>query len=144
MDAENAIREASEIAVLINDGRMVLIGERYGEAKQQEAYQFCFEMLPIWTKQVAKFKKEIPWRKLTGTTRKKEKQAAMDVKRPSRATRTPKKTWACLSQAPAKRGACTSLPAALLPVDANHVAAVPSRTPAITRLLVSVPWSLIG
>jgi hypothetical protein len=31
MDAENAIREASEIAVLINDGRMVLIGERYGE-----------------------------------------------------------------------------------------------------------------
>jgi hypothetical protein len=32
MDAENAIREASEmLAVLINDGRMVLIGERYGE-----------------------------------------------------------------------------------------------------------------
>ena len=26
MDAENAIREASEITVLINDGRMVLIG----------------------------------------------------------------------------------------------------------------------
>ena len=79
MDAENAIREASEIAVLINDGRMVLIGERYGEAKQQEAYQFCFEMLPIWTKQVAKFKKEIPWRKFTGNYAKikKEKLAAL-------------------------------------------------------------------
>ena len=79
MDAEKAIREASEIAVLINDGRMVLIGERYGEAKQQEAYQFCFEMLPIWTKQVAKFKKVIPWRKLTGNYAKikKEKLAVM-------------------------------------------------------------------
>jgi hypothetical protein len=35
MDAKEAIREASEIAVLINDGRMELIGERHGEAKQQ-------------------------------------------------------------------------------------------------------------
>jgi hypothetical protein len=45
MDAKDAIREASEISVLINDGRMELIGERYGEAKQQEAYQFIVEML---------------------------------------------------------------------------------------------------
>jgi hypothetical protein len=58
VDAEKAIREASEIAVLINDGRMGLIGERYGEAKQQGAYQFIFEMLPIWDKKVARFKKE--------------------------------------------------------------------------------------
>jgi hypothetical protein len=67
MDAEKAIREASEIAVLINDGRMGLIGERYGEAKQHGAYQFILEMLPIWEQKVAKFKKEIPWRKLRGT-----------------------------------------------------------------------------
>jgi hypothetical protein len=34
----------------------------------------------------------------------------------------PKKTRACLSQAPTKRGVCASLPAALLlPVDATHV-----------------------
>jgi hypothetical protein len=58
MDAEKAIREASEIAVLINDGRMLLIGERYGEAKQQGAYQFIFEMLPIWDKIVAGCKKK--------------------------------------------------------------------------------------
>jgi hypothetical protein len=30
----------------------------------------------------------------------------------------PKKTRACLSQAPTKRGVCASLPAAILPVDA--------------------------
>jgi hypothetical protein len=38
MDAEEAIREAKDTRVLINDGRMELISERYGEAKQQEAY----------------------------------------------------------------------------------------------------------
>jgi hypothetical protein len=45
----------------------------------------------------------------------------------------PQRPRACLSQAPAKHGVCASLPhvlpAALLPVDATHVAAVPS-TPA--------------
>jgi hypothetical protein len=41
-------------------------------------------------------------------------------------TKTPR---ACLSQAPTKRGVCASLSAALLPVDATHVAAVLS-TPA--------------
>jgi hypothetical protein len=44
--------------------------------------------------------------------------------RPSSAA-PPKKTRACLSQAPTKRGVCASLPAALLPVDTTHVAAVP-------------------
>jgi hypothetical protein len=38
MDAKEAVREAREIAVLINDGRIALIGERYGEAKRQAAY----------------------------------------------------------------------------------------------------------
>ena len=37
-----------------------------------------------------------------------------------------------LSQAPTKRGVCASLPAALLPVDATHVAAVPSTPAAIS------------
>jgi hypothetical protein len=45
----------------------------------------------------------------------------------------PKKTRACLSQAPTKRGVCASLPAALLPVDATHVAAVPSHTSCYLR-----------
>ena len=44
----------------------------------------------------------------------------------------PKKPRACLSQAPTKRGVCASLPAALLPVDATHVAAVPSTPAAIS------------
>jgi hypothetical protein len=47
MDAEEAIREAKDTRVLINDGRMELIGERYGEAKQQEAYQFIVEMRDV-------------------------------------------------------------------------------------------------
>jgi hypothetical protein len=47
----------------------------------------------------------------------------------------PKKTRACLSQAPAKRGVCASVPAALLPVDATHVAAVPSTPAAISKKL---------
>jgi hypothetical protein len=34
----------------------------------------------------------------------------------------PQKPRACLSQAPTKRGVCASLPAALLPVGATHVA----------------------
>jgi hypothetical protein len=46
--------------------------------------------------------------------------------RPSSAAPPPQKnTQACLSQAPTKRGVCASLPAALLPVNATHVAAVP-------------------
>ena len=44
----------------------------------------------------------------------------------------PKKPRACLSQAPTKRGVCASLPAALLPVDATHVATVPSTPAAIS------------
>jgi hypothetical protein len=45
----------------------------------------------------------------------------------------PKKTRACLSQgAPTKRGVCASPPAALLPVDATPVAAVPSTPAAIS------------
>jgi hypothetical protein len=44
----------------------------------------------------------------------------------------PIKPRACLSQAPAKRGVCASLPAALLPVDATHVATVPSTPAAIS------------
>jgi hypothetical protein len=54
--------------------------------------------------------------------------------RPSSAARPPKKhARACLSQAPTKRGVCTSVPAAaLLPVDATHVAAVPSTPAAIS------------
>jgi hypothetical protein len=43
----------------------------------------------------------------------------------------PKTPRACLSQAPTKRGVCASPPAALLPVDATHVAAVPSIPAAI-------------
>jgi hypothetical protein len=42
----------------------------------------------------------------------------------------PKEPRACLSQAPAKRGVCAFVPAALLPVDATHVAAV-RITPAV-------------
>jgi hypothetical protein len=42
----------------------------------------------------------------------------------------PQKPRACLSQAPTKRGVCTSLPAALLPVDATHVATLVPSTPA--------------
>jgi hypothetical protein len=49
--------------------------------------------------------------------------------KPSSAAHPPPKKRTCLSQAPAKRGVCPSLPAALLPVDATHVAAVPG-TPA--------------
>jgi hypothetical protein len=41
----------------------------------------------------------------------------------------PQKPRACFSQAPTKRGVCASLPAALLPVDATHVATVPSTPP---------------
>jgi hypothetical protein len=52
--------------------------------------------------------------------------------RPSSAARPPKKTRACLSQAPTKRGVCASLLAALLPVDATHVAAVPLTPAAIS------------
>jgi hypothetical protein len=49
------------------------------------------------------------------------------------AQRAPPKPRACLSpQAPAKRGVCASLPAALLPVDATHVATVPSTQAAIS------------
>jgi hypothetical protein len=44
----------------------------------------------------------------------------------------PKKPRACLSQAPTKRGVCASLPAALLPVDATHVATVTSTPAAIS------------
>jgi hypothetical protein len=55
MDADEAIREASEIAELRNDGRMSLIAA-YGEAKQQEAFQFILEMLPIWCSTVARYK----------------------------------------------------------------------------------------
>jgi hypothetical protein len=44
----------------------------------------------------------------------------------------PKKPRACLSQAPTKRGVCASLPAALLPVNATHVATVPSTPAAIS------------
>jgi hypothetical protein len=44
----------------------------------------------------------------------------------------PQKPRACLSQAPTKRGVCASVPAALLPVDATHVAAVPSTPAAIS------------
>jgi hypothetical protein len=50
------------------------------------------------------------------------------------------KTTACLWKAPAKRGVYASLPAALLPVDATHVAAVsstpaaiPAKPPAVAR-----------
>jgi hypothetical protein len=60
MDAKEAVREAREIAVLINDGRIALIGERYGEAKRQAAYayQFIVEIMPIWRKKVAGYKKK--------------------------------------------------------------------------------------
>jgi hypothetical protein len=58
MDAEEAIRGANDIRELINDGRMELIGERYGEAKQQEALHFIVEMLPIWRKNMARYKKK--------------------------------------------------------------------------------------
>jgi hypothetical protein len=44
----------------------------------------------------------------------------------------PPKTRACLSQAPTKRGVRASLQAALLPVDATHVATVPSTPAAIS------------
>jgi hypothetical protein len=44
----------------------------------------------------------------------------------------PKKPRACLSQAPTKRGVCASLPAALLPVDATHVATAPGTPAAIS------------
>jgi hypothetical protein len=47
------------------------VSDAYGEAKQQGAYQFILEMLPIWEQKVAKFKKEIPWRKLRGTAQQK-------------------------------------------------------------------------
>jgi hypothetical protein len=53
MDADEAIREASEINVLINAGQMELIAEEYGKAKQEEAFQFIMEVLPIWRKNVA-------------------------------------------------------------------------------------------
>jgi hypothetical protein len=46
---------------------------------------------------------------------------------------TTTKTRTCLSQAPTKGGACAALPAALLPVDATHVAAVPSTPAAVLR-----------
>jgi hypothetical protein len=48
----------------------------------------------------------------------------------------PKNPRACLSQAPTKRGVCTSLPATLLPVDATHVATAPNTPAAIQRHLV--------
>jgi hypothetical protein len=44
----------------------------------------------------------------------------------------PPQPRACPSQVPTKRGVCASLPAALLPVDATHVAAVPSTPAAIS------------
>jgi hypothetical protein len=53
----------------------------------------------------------------------------------------PKKPRACLSQAPTKRGVCASLPAALLPVDATHVAAVPITPAAISAKLPAVARS---
>jgi hypothetical protein len=34
---------------------MSLIAEGYGKAKQQEAIQFIFEVLPIWRKNVARY-----------------------------------------------------------------------------------------
>jgi hypothetical protein len=49
----------------------------------------------------------------------------------------PKKPRACPSQATAKRGVRASLPAALLPVDATHVAAIPISSFLIPRLLSS-------
>jgi hypothetical protein len=55
----------------------------------------------------------------------------------------PPQTRTCLSQGPTKRGVCASLPAALLPVDATHVTAVPS-TPAtaVEPPTVSSPTSV--
>jgi hypothetical protein len=50
----------------------------------------------------------------------------------AQAAQPPKNPRACLSQAPAKRGVCASLPAALLPVDTTHVAAVPITPAAIS------------
>jgi hypothetical protein len=37
---------------------MELIGERHGEAKQQETFQFIVEMLPIWRENMARYKKK--------------------------------------------------------------------------------------
>jgi hypothetical protein len=76
MDAEEAIREAKDIRVLINDGRMELISERYGEAKQQEAYQFVVEMLPIWRENMARYKKSF---KRPSAARAKNKKRATQI-----------------------------------------------------------------
>jgi hypothetical protein len=53
-------------------------------------------------------------------------------RRKQRSAPPPQKTRAYLSQASTKRGVCASLPADLLPVDATHVAAVPSTPAAIS------------
>jgi hypothetical protein len=58
---------------------MKLIAERYGKAKQQEAFQFILEMWPIWRLNVARYKKrKSAKRAATGSATERATELAID------------------------------------------------------------------